>query len=192
MARRKKEQSREKTSFLRDSCHHDTYKDLKRKAIILGMPFPDATGCGVMDLIGYINRTDTPNPNPDLVDEYDKWMDQQLAQSGIPEDDPLRSSRLRLGFIGEQDEEGNVTKRKRVPGIKKTKIKKAARERDEFNLLKGTKKSYTWELTKKGMDIERIIRRVLKKFPDANEKSIRLWNRACLRDIKKNGKDKEG
>lgn len=186
MARKKrKEQSSEKTSFLRDSCSHDTYKDLQRKAITLGMPFPDVPRSGVFDLIRYINRPDTPNPNPDLIDEYDKWVIQQFDIAGLPQDDPLRSSRLRLGFVGDTDEEGNVIKRKRVPGIKKTRIKKPARERDEFNLLKGTKKSYTWELTKKGYDVDRIIRRVSKKFPDANEKSIRLWHRACLREMKK-------
>lgn len=184
MARKKKqEQSMAKTSFLRDSCHHDTYRDLQRKAITLGMPFPDVPGSGVFDLIRYINRPDTPEPNPLLINEYDKWVLHQFDISGIPEDDPLRNSRLRLGFIGDTDEEGKVLKRKRVPGIKKP--KKPARERDEFNLLKGTKKSYTWELTKKGYDIERIIRRVTKKFSDANEKSIRLWNRACLRQMKK-------
>ena len=189
MARKKKqERSAAKESFLRDSCHHDTYRDLQRKAISLGMPFPDVPRSGVFDLIRYINRSDTPNPNPDLINEYDKWVLHQFDLSGIPQDDPLRNSRLRLGFIGDTDEEGNILKRKRVPGIKKSKLKKPARERDEFNLLKGTKKSYTWELTKKGYDIDRIIRRVLKKFPEANEKSIRLWSRACLREMRKNGK----
>ena len=92
---------------------------------------------------------------------------------------------MRLGYIGEKDEEGNIIKRKKVPGIKKSKYKKP-REKDENNLVKGTKKSYTWELTKKGLNLERVIRRVQKKFPDANEKSIRLWHRACLREMKKN------
>lgn len=188
----KKKQSKEKTSFLRDACQHDTFKDLKRKAITLGMPFPDATGAGVFDLLRYINRPDTPYPNPELITQYDLWLDNQLELSGIPKDDPLRSSRLRLGYIGEQDEQGNVLKRKRVPGIKKSKIKKPPKERDSNNLIKGTKKSYTYELTIKGFPLDRIIRRVIKKFPEANAKSISLWHRACLRDQKKNGKDKKG
>lgn len=181
MRKRKEQASASKTSFLRDSCHHDTYRDLQRKAITLGMPFPDVPVAGVMGLIDFINSPNTQEPNPELINEYDKWVLHQFDISGMPKDDPLRSSRLRLGFIGETDEEGKVLKRKRVPGIKKSKIRKPARERDEFNLLKGTKKSYTWELTKKGYDIDRIIRRVTKKFPDANEKSIRLWHRACQR-----------
>lgn len=190
MARKKKEQSPEKTSFLRDSCHHDTYRDLQRKAVSLGMPFPDVPLAGVFGLLNYINRPDTPNPNPQLIYEYDKWVLEQLDNSGVPKDDALRSSRLRLGFVGEEDEEGNKIKRKRIPGIKLSKVKKSARERDDFNLIKGTKKSYTWELTKKGYDVDRITRRVKKKFPDANEKSIKLWYRACIREMKKaNGKN---
>ena len=185
MARKRQHQaSPEKTSFLRDSCHHDTYRDLQRKAITLGMPFPDVPRAGVMGLIKFINSPDTLAPDPSRIQEYDKWVYNQFDICGVPEDDPLRNSKLRLGYVGEEDENGNI-KRKRIPGIKLSKIKKPARERDEFNLLKGTKKSYTWELTKKGYEIDRIIRRVLKKFPDANEKSIRLWYRACLRDLKK-------
>ena len=71
MARKKLQRSAAKESFLRDSCHHDTYRDLQRKAITLGMPFADVPRCGVFDLIRYINRPDTPNPNPDLINEYD-------------------------------------------------------------------------------------------------------------------------
>lgn len=184
MARKRKPDSVSKTTFLRDSCHRDTYRDLQRKAVTLGMPFPDVPVSGVFNLIKYINRPDLPEPNPSLVEEYDKWVLHQFDISGIPENDPIRSSRLRLGFINDADDENKALKKKLL-GKNKPKKNKQAKERDDFNLIKGTKKSYTWELTKKGYEIERIIRRVLKKFPDANEKSIRLWNRACLREIKK-------
>lgn len=184
MAKKKKQ---EMNGGLRDSCHHDTYKDLQRKAIMYGMPFPDVPASGVFDLIRYINRPDNPEPNPSLIAKYDEWVLTQLDLSGVPKNDPLRNSRLRLSFIEDKDENGNIIKKRKI-SLKNPKDKKPPKERDEFNLVKGTKKSYTWELTKKGYDIERIIRRVLKKFPDANDKSIRLWNRACLRDIKKNGK----
>ena len=82
-------------------------------------------------------------------------MDKQLADSGIPKDDPLRNSRLRLGFLGEEDEQGE-RKRKRIPGIKKPREKKPPRERDLFGLIKGTKKSYAWELTARGYSLEEL------------------------------------
>ena len=89
-----------------------TYKDIKRKAIILGIPFPDTLSASIGSLLSYINTT-TNKPDKSLIDKYDDWMDKQLADSGIPKDDPLRNSRLRLGFLGEEDEQGG-RKRKRM------------------------------------------------------------------------------
>lgn len=182
MKRKQKPQSSEKAKFLGAAGKNMTYKDLKRKAIALGMPFPDATGCGIFDLIRYINGS-TNRPDKSLIDKYDEWIEQQFDSTGIPKDDPIRNSRLRLGFLGEEGEDG-VRKTKRVPGMKKPKEKKQPREKDEFNLVKGTKKSYTWSLVQKGYDLERVIRRVKKKFPEANDKSISLWYRAAKRQIK--------
>lgn len=158
------------------SSYHSnkTYKDLKREAIIRGMPFPDATGAGVQDLIRFINNSEN-TPDVSLIDKYDEWADQQLAQLGYEKGKELRHPNLRLGFIGEKDSEGNIVKHKRIKGIPKP--KKPKRERDENNLYKGTKKSYTFELAKKGFSLERVTRRVKKKFPDASDKSIKIWYR---------------
>lgn len=158
-----------------------TYRDIKRQAIILGMPFPDATGNSIGALLNFINST-TNNPDPSLIDKYDDWMDNQLSEKGYDKDDPIRSSRLRLGFLGEEGENGK-RKSKRIKGVKKPKEKKK-RERDSIGLIAGTKKSYTFELTAKGYDLERVTRRVLKKFPDANAKSISLWYRKAKRGVK--------
>lgn len=179
--------SKEKASFLGSAGRNMTYRDLKRKAIVLGMPFPDACAAGVFDLIGYTERS-TNKPDKSLIDQYDDWMDKQLENIGYSKDDPLRNSKLRLGFLGEEGEDGQ-RKSKRVPGIKKPREKKPPRERDEFNLIKGTKKSYVWSLVTKGYDLERVTRRMKKKFPDANDKSITLWFRTARRTMN-NGKAK--
>lgn len=179
--------SKEKASFLGSAGRNMTYRDLKRKAIVLGMPFPDACAAGVFDLIGYIERS-TNKPDKSLIDQYDDWMDKQLENIGYSKDDPLRNSKLRLGFLGEEGENGQ-RKSKRVPGIKKPREKKPPRERDEFNLIKGTKKSYVWSLVAKGYDLERVTRRMKKKFPNANDKSITLWFRTARRTMN-NGKAK--
>lgn len=190
MVKKKKDKpvpSKEKSNFLGAAGRNQTYRDLKRKAVILGMPFPDACSASVFQLINWIN-TSEEKPNKHLINEYDDWMDRQLETAGLAKDDPLRSSKLRLGFLGEEGEDGK-RKTRRVSGIKKPREKKPPRERDEFNLIKGTKKSYVWELTStKGYELERIIRRMKKKFPEANEKSINLWYRTAKRKL--NGKDK--
>lgn len=189
MVKKKKDKpvpSKEKSNFLGAAGRNQTYRDLKRKAVILGMPFPDACSASVFQLINWIN-TSEEKPNKHLINEYDDWMDRQLETAGLAKDDPLRSSKLRLGFLGEEGEDGK-RKTRRVSGIKKPREKKPPRERDEFNLIKGTKKSYVWELTSKEYELERIIRRMKKKFPEANEKSINLWYRTAKRKL--NGKDK--
>lgn len=109
--------SKEKSNFLGASGRNMTYKDLKRKAIILGMPFPDACSAGVFDLLHFINVSEE-KPDRSLIDKYDDWMDKQLENIGYSKDDPLRNSRLRLGFLGEEGENGQ-RRTKRVPGIKK-------------------------------------------------------------------------
>lgn len=172
--------SREKVNLLSNQGLNLKYRDLKRRAVILGMPFPDACSAGVFDLIKYINNSDA-KPNKHLLDEYDEWMDKNLENLGYDKKDPIRSAGLRLGFLGE-DEEGNPSP-KRVPGIKKPTTKKPPRERDSFNLIKGTKKSYTFDLVSKGRSLERVIHLVKRKFPQANDKSITLWYRAAKKKL---------
>ena len=191
--RKKKEPVRnpKKDAYLRASSagNHMTYRDLKRQAITLGMPFPDACGCGIFGLINYIDHAKT-EPDPTLIDKYDKWIEHQWDEIGLPANDPLRHPNLRLGFIGNEvdPETGEVKqKQRRVPGLKKPKKGKPKTEKDSFGHVKGTKKQYTWELAHKGYELPRVIRRVLKKFPEANEKSISLWYRAAKREIKKDG-----
>lgn len=100
MVKKKKDKpvpSKEKSNFLGAAGRNQTYRDLKRKAVILGMPFPDACSASVFQLINWIN-TSEEKPNKHLINKYDDWMDRQLETAGLAKDDPLRSSKLRLGF----------------------------------------------------------------------------------------------
>lgn len=168
---------KEKLEILGQGLGNMTYKDMKRRAVALGMPFPDACSADYNGLSTFITQT-TNKPDTSLIDKYDEWMDKVLESRGYAKNDPMRHYQLRLGFISE-DAVTNQKKQKRIKGLEKP--KKPKREKDENNLWKGTKKSYTYELTYKGYEIERIVRRVLKKFPDANQKSIIQWHRAALR-----------
>jgi len=155
-----------------------TYRDCKRRAVALGMPFPDACAADGGRLQSYIMKTEN-KPDLSLIDKYDDWVDSMLEQAGYAKDDPLRSYQLRLGFISEEKVEEGKRKTRKIKGLPKP--KKPKREKDESGLWKGTKKSYTYELTNKGYTLERITRRVMKKFPEAKPKSIQQWYRAALR-----------
>lgn len=155
-----------------------TYRDCKRRAVALGMPFPDACAADWGRLQSYIMKTEN-KPDLSLIDKYDDWVDSMLEQAGYAKDDPLRSYQLRLGFISEEKVEEGKRKTRKIKGLPKP--KKPKREKDESGLWKGTKKSYTYELTNKGYTLERITRRVMKKFSEAKSKSIQQWYRAALR-----------
>ena len=66
--------TREKYNFLGIAGKNMTYKDIKRKAIILGIPFPDTLSASIGSLLSYINTT-TNKPDKSLIDKYDDWMD---------------------------------------------------------------------------------------------------------------------
>lgn len=188
MRKQKAPQSVAKTKYLASSNgRHMTYRDLKRQAVILGMPFPDVCSSGIFGLISFIDKSEN-EPDPSLIDKYDEWIERHFDGCGVPKDDPIRSPRLRLGFIGDEvdPETGEVVKKqRRIPGVKKPKVKKPKKQKDSFGHIVGTKKQYTWDLAQKGYDLERVIRRVQKKFPEANPKSIQLWYRAAKRALKK-------
>lgn len=168
---------KEKLALMKGGLESMSYKDAKRRAIVLGMPFPDVVA-GDWNSLGTFIMNSENKPDSSLIHQYDEWMDTQMELAGYGPEDPMRHYMLRMGYVSE-DKEANEKKAKRVKGIPKT--PKPKREKDENNLWKGTKKSYTFELTRKGYDLERIKRRVIKKFPDANEKSVQQWYRAAIR-----------
>lgn len=166
------------------ASRHDKkpYRELKREAVIRGMAFPDVVEASIYSLLSFVNNSDN-KPDISLIDKFDDWVDNQLETLGYPLGCAMRHPHLRLGFIGEKDEEGNIKKHKRVKGLAKP--KKEKRERDESGLYKGTMKSYTHELARRGKSLEKTVARVTKKFPQASPKSISIWHRAANRDMKK-------
>jgi len=147
--------------------------DLKRQVIMRGYPFLAIGGSSVLDLQQYFLTHYYEPKNPKLLDEYDDYIEKIGKERGW--DKSLYHPDLRLGYIAERDDEGNVIKRKRI----KIKIKKKKRDRTNDGLYSGTKKAYTYELVKKGLDRKEIIKLVIEQFPEAKEKSIIIWmNRA--------------
>lgn len=176
---------KEKLSLLGTGISNMTYRDMKRRAICLGMPFPEACNADFGMLHSYIIKTEN-KPDKSLIDKYDDWVDNILKERGYSEDDPLRNYQLRLGYLGE-DKASEQRTFKKKDGRSLNKLPKPKREKDSSGLWTGTKKSYTYELCKKGHSLERVKRRVLKAFPDANLKSVQQWYRNAKRELE-NGK----
>lgn len=146
------------------------YKDLKRNVVVRGMEFDKVVNGDFPTLQNWLHFNRDKPINTDLLDQYDDYIDDILRQRGKHE---LIHPSLRLGYIGERDDEGNVITRKKVPKLKKQ--PKAKRERTKDGIFKGTKKAYVFESQGKGWSLKKTIRKTLARFPEASEKSIKIW-----------------
>ena len=159
------------------SVQNFTIKDFQRNCIVRGMPFNDMLEADMNTLRVWLYKEGSKAEiNPELLDDFDKWKEDILKKRGLPE--TYFHSALRLGFQGEEDEEGQV-KRKRIKGFKKPKHKK---EKTEDGIYAGTKKALTYACCNEGLSIEDTIKKVIGKFPEASPKSINIWYKRRKRE----------
>lgn len=161
------------------------HKDLVRACIIRGMPFEDVLESS--DHVkanwhynNYFNQTDLS-----LLDKYDEWVDKRIKKEvpGWKKKKYLFDSSLKIGYVPDQ-ETGEKTKKR----ISKIKVIKRKRERNATlnNIYSGTKKELTWRCAARGKNLEETRDIVMKEFPDANAKSIRIWWKKAEKEVKSN------
>ena len=143
-----------------------TYRGLKIECIIRGMPFDEVLKADFFRLANYVQNNMLARKDLSLLDEFDDYLDSELRIRNKPE---LIHQSLRLGYV-KRDEEDNVVK-----VIKLKPEKKEPRQKDSNGLYKGTMKSYTYELQKKGKTIDKVLTKVVRKYPDAKAKSVKIW-----------------
>jgi len=152
------------------------YKDIKRECVIRGMEFDKVIEGTIPKLVNWLRNHFPDTIHFELLDAFDTYQEElirQVMESRGEDFTVLLHPTLRLGYIAENDAEGNIIKRKRVRTIVKRKKKK--RERTNDGIFKGTKKAFTFELQQKGLSKEEVIKKVMTQFPDASEKSIGIW-----------------
>lgn len=172
-----------------------TVRDIKREAIALGMPFPEIITSGIPNLSNYIQKHFYEEKDYSLLDKFDDWHEEEIrkavkARGGKrKEAEELIHPMLRLGFIGERDEDGTIITTRKIKGcntpneggIRKVRMKTSQ------NIVMGTKKAYTFELTNEGLEKKEVIKKVKAKYPEASDKSIGIWyNKAKKLDGKVN------
>ena len=172
MKKLKDQKRRVRMNYTPTSINNDLSKmkiiDLQRACIVRGLIFEDI-GKGVWDLQQFFIKNYVVEPNLDLLDEFDDWRYKKSKEKGT-EDEGF----IRLGFIQEKDEDtGEIKKRKRPKYMKKTRKKRARNK--ELGIFSGTKKELTFICQKEGLDLKETTAKVIEKFPDAKEKSIRIW-----------------
>lgn len=143
-----------------------TYKDLKIACVVRGMPPEEVLKRDFFGLANWLTKNVLLPENLELLEVFDNYMEDELIKLGKEE---LIHNSLRLGYVN-RPEGDEVIKAPKV-----VKEKKAPKEKDSNGFFKGTKKSYTYELQGKGKTLEQTITKVKRKFPEAQDKSIRIW-----------------
>lgn len=150
------------------------HKDLQRACVVRGLPFPDVVGFTTPALSNWFMAHFSNGQDPNLLNMFDAWVEEELRKLGREEEDPIMSPCLRLGYIGEVDEETGKPIIKRLRNIKRPEKEKRERE-PVTNIFKGTKKALTFQCAKEGIPISETITKVTQAFPEAVEKSIKIW-----------------
>jgi len=173
------EEQIKRRDIIRDKMAMMKYKDLQINCVIRGIDFDfmvskDTNGLQTWLVINW----DMPCIQ-ERLEEFDGWREKKLEEIGKP-GEPF----VRLGYVGTTDPNTGEILDIKKPEKMMSKPKK--RERDEeTGIFKGTKKAYTCELTKAGKPLAEIIELVTAKFPEAKEKSIKIWSKRFQKTLKK-------
>lgn len=157
-------------------------KGFKRECVIRGMDFDQVINADIPTMYTYIVENFNNEKDTSLLDKYDDYVDKLLRLHGS---DELVHPSLRLGFIGERDEEtGLVTKMKRIAGMSKNKVRKKRASKTAYGVVGGTAKALTFELFGQGKSKQECIQIVGEKFPKASDKSVGIWWNKAKRKAK--------
>jgi hypothetical protein len=165
------------------------HKDLVRACVSRGLEFQRVVEWDHNKLGSFFLENFDTTEDPNKLDEYDRWIQVQLEGRGYTKGDAILSPYLRVGFVGKGDLEDLPTKIidptvkvKKVP--EQVRLEKPKREKDEVTgVVAGTKKNMTYTLAKEGKELPKVIELVKKQFPEAEEKSIKIWYKRCLKEM---------
>lgn len=149
-----------------------TYRDLKIACIIRGMPPEEVLKADFFKLSNFAQTNVLVKENHDLLEKFDDYVEAILRERG--QTDLIHNS-LRLSYVRKDNDDEYTPSNARTRLIKEKPEKKAPREKDSNGLFKGTMKSYTFELQKKGKTLDQVMIKVRRKFPESKEKSIKIW-----------------
>lgn len=163
---------------------HMKHSDLQRECVLRGLEPKFIVEWDHHKLSNWFYHNYEKGQDVTKLAEYDIWMEQQLSDKGYKKGDAVMAPCFRLGFSPDIKEIKDIN----TPGVIKqtaTVLSMVAAQKDETKpkrsvdestgVVSGTKKNLTFQLSKKGLSQDEIIRQVLEAFPDAQEKSIKIW-----------------
>lgn len=155
------------------------HRDLQRACIVRGLPSQELVDFDHWRLVQWFTKNFENNQDEKLLLDHDLWVEEQLKEHGYTNGDALLSPALRFSYIGNIEEMEKPKSPKPQIAIKINKVKSTI---DEITGIRsGTKKALTYELALMGKGIDEIIKKVKEKFPEAQDKSIKIWARKSLK-----------
>jgi len=173
------------------------YRDLQAACIMRGMDFDELVEGDQGSLSSWFIRNYDQPMDRELLEDFDLWMDKQLKKRGYKKKDPVRQFKR----FSNTDEDNNITVK--TKSLRKTRIPKKKREKkskNKFGIYEGTKKSLTYDLTSDLYDklrhkyevkelyknfAPKMYLEVKKVFPDALEKSVKMWMKRAIDELEK-------
>lgn len=158
-------------------------KELQKECIKMGIDFPLVCEFSNTQMMSWFikNWVDIPQRDETRLAAYDEWFLYEMLKLNHDPRDPKKgylfhpAMQMATQYVEEQETD-EVLKLKKASKTSKPKAApKVGRIKDESGIVKGTKKALTIKLAKEGMDINKIMKRVKKEFPDANENSMKIW-----------------
>lgn len=173
------------------------FLDLQAACISRGMLFEEVVDSDRLRLESWFCKHFKVKQNKGLLEDFDVWVQKTLMKTGkFQKDDPF----IQYKRFSALNENGEVKATNSI--MRKAKIKKEAkpkRERDtKFKIFSGTKKAYTYHLAQDLYDklihkydikqlfknfSTKLVEKVKAKYPEAQEKSVKIWMTRALKAI---------
>lgn len=162
------------------------HKDLQRECVLRGLDFEKVVEYDHHKLANFFYLNFEVEKGTDgLLDAFDKWIEEQLVNKGYKKGDAILHPSLRLGVTHLEDIKDDRPSKALKPVNENSpivNIPKTKREKDPVTgVYTGTKKNLTYTLAKAGKSFGEIVKAVKDKFPDAQEKSIKIWQKRALK-----------
>lgn len=168
-----------------DTMNH---KNLVREVVARGMPFRDVLESSDLTKGNwFLTNYYTTKRDLTIIDQYDVFLRKEKLLTGkTPKEEPwLFDYRLNYGYVEGHDENTGEVKEKRIKGFSKKLVLKKKEKDKAFNIFKGTKKSLTYDCAARGIDIKETIKMVMEHFPEALDKSIKIWYSKASKETKR-------
>jgi hypothetical protein len=161
------------------------HRDLQYACIARGMESQQVVNSDHHVLVSWLVRNWELTEDPKKLTEHDAWVEGQLVPRGHIPGKVILHPALKFGLSGDIEKVDKVqdVKPKKAEAIPDTKKPRTEVDK-QTGVRKGTKKDMTYSMTYAGDSIEDIISAVLEVFPEAQEKSIKIWHKRALKQMR--------